>query len=647
MVPFTMYNLLRTLKIWPGKDPGNFIGFHVYIRPGWVVMEVATIAVGVGFVFLTGVYFPFLLFPVSFALWYLSMDLSPLVPGWNSILDNYTIRARVSLLVGVATMLAGYVFERKLGSDPDMGFWLYLFGMLTFKFAISFDFPSWDVRGSLYLLTQAAMILIGSHLDRTTFHVFGVIGMVEYVSSICSHRTSLSSSTLLWLLKALLAAALFSQAIRRDGNVEVLAGLVCLVGFNFNFLHFLTSNELYQLLFLATNLGFVTVPLLLSRPLDLWLFTIPDVKVIISFATCVSVALYHLKVAKHLYSLPENFSGHLFLGYRILTSVLVSVAFVFLRQPYFSWVGGAGAFAVGACYIGNKKIPKPVGAVMVVIAVLYSLFMQSNLMYLVACLALLVVLMWHMEKEEAQGCVIAVLLILLSVPLSSKFLIAIGAIYVISYLTHLAYDTFRNSLIFPLVLVAMGLLIIASAVKYQSVESQIQEAFYSAIPDSVKTLLSSNIYMFWKEGGAMDWYPSFSQTRFTLDSLVEHPLNWLLWSGAFTHALVHGRPMYVSYLLAVCIEVLVTVAIFLYFRQKMIRNVDDRVLVRASLWNMKFPFFFLFFFLEREGGVRAEDEIEEASRRYSLINSTARKLPIQKCMGKITVQLKSQRESEK
>ncbi len=58
-------------------------------------------------------------------------------------------------------------------------------------------------------------------------------------------------------------------------------------------------------------------------------------------------------------------------------------------------------------------------------------------------------------------------------------------------------------------------------------------------------------------------------------------------------------------------------------------------------------FFFLFFFLEREGGVRAEDEIEEASRGYSLINSTARKLPIQKCMGKITVQLKSQRESEK
>ena len=543
-------------------------------------MEVATIVVGLGFIWVNGIHFPFLLFPVSFAFWYLSMDLSPLVPGWG-VFSHATIRARVSLALGVLIMLAGYIFERKLGSDPDMGFWLYLFGLLTFKFSVFIDFPERDVRGSLYLLTQVALILVGSHLNRTTFHVFGTIGVIEYVASICSNRTSMSNSVLLWLLKALVAAALFSQAVRRGGNIEVLAGIVCLIGFNFNFLSFITSSELYYLLLLATNLGFAAIPGLFSRPLDLWLFTIPDMQFLLSFVTCILVAVYHLKVVKHIKEHPKALTDHLFLFYRILMSVAVSVIFIFLRQPCFTWVGGAGIFVVFSCYVEMRQVPKPVKAAAVFFAVLYSLFLQSNLMYLVACLALLGIVLAHLEDEKWEGCVIAVLLVLLSVPLNSKFLIAIGSIYVITYLTHLAYNTFRNSLVFPLVLIVMGLLIIFSAVQYQAVEIRLHEAFNSATPDFIKSVLSSNLHSLWQEGSGLDWYLSISKSQFTTQSIAAYPLNWMLWSGAFTHALVTGRPLYVTYLCAVFIEVLITVAIFLYFRRKMIRNVDEHVPVRV------------------------------------------------------------------
>ena len=539
-------------------------------------MEVATIVVGLGFVGLKGIYFPFLLFPVSFALWYLSMDLSPLVPGW-SVFDHTLVRIRVSLVLGIAMMLAGYIFESRLGSNPDMGFWLYLFGIVTFKFAAAVDFPKWDIYGSLFFLTQVGMILVGSHLNRTTFHVFGTIGIIEYVLSLGNSRTALSNSFLLWLMKALVAAALFSQAVKCGGNIEVLAGTVCLIGFNLNFIPFVASSELYSLFLLATNLGFATIPGMFSRPLDLWFFIVPDIKFVISGVTCVLVLVYHLNVLT--YTRPNKLTDHLFLLYRAAMSIFISVTFIFLRQPYFAWVGGAGLLVVGACYWEAHILPKPAKAMVAFMAVLYSLYMQSNLLYLVFCVALHIIVMLHMNGSQVEGCVVAVSLVLLSVPLNSKFLIVIGSIYVISYLTYLAYNKFRNSLAFPLVLIVMGLLIIFTGVQYQSVGQQLQESFSSVTPDVVKAVLSSKVHTLWQEGGQFDWYLAVSEARFSWESFAERPLTWVLWSGAFTRALVAGRLLYVTYLCAACIVALVVVAMLLYFREKMIKNVDQRVVV--------------------------------------------------------------------
>ena len=78
LVPFGVYSLERGLGWWPkGKDPGVFQEFRDYVRPSWVLMEIAAIIVGV--IYIWFVRFPFLLAPVSFSLWFLSMDLAPLL----------------------------------------------------------------------------------------------------------------------------------------------------------------------------------------------------------------------------------------------------------------------------------------------------------------------------------------------------------------------------------------------------------------------------------------------------------------------------------------------------------------------------------------------------------------------------------------
>lgn len=588
MVPFTVYFIQRALKVWPRDDPGNYVGFYMWIRPGWVVMEIATMGVGVGY--LSFACFPFLLFPVSFSMWFLSMDLSPLWPGWEkkSYSQQVTVRVRVSIAMGVLMMALGYVSESTLGSDPDLGFWLYFFGLLTFWIAIKFDFPSSDIYGSLFLMVNMGLVLIGSHLDRTTFLVFGTLGVIEYVGNLCTARIKTTNSLVLWVLKALAAAALFSQAVRRDGNIEVLGGLVCVLAFNFNYIHFLNSSSLYSIFFLATNLGFVGVSNLFSRPLDLWLFTIPNIEPLFALITSLTPLLYHVKIATKYFKEPlSDLFAHVYLAFRFVLSIALSVVFVFLRQPHFSWVGGVGIVMVTFCYhlrsnSNDQQLFHVISLMGYLFGVAFAIFLQSNLLYLLCCVALLHFTMNLLHKQKLLGCTFAVLLVLVSIPLNSKFLITIGAIYVISYLTHLAYSTFKNSLLFPLALICLGVAMIAVAVEYQQYEVAIQESFFSLIPDVLRALLSRNIRSFLEAGTASDWLLYLSKTELSWGDFVECPLKWVLWPGALTNALIHSPVLYVTYTYTLGLLVLLVMVALQEVRRSMEKHLDGKIEVIIS-----------------------------------------------------------------
>jgi len=51
LVLFAVYSLERGLGWWPkGQDPGVLQGFREYIRPGWILMEIATVVVGMMYI---------------------------------------------------------------------------------------------------------------------------------------------------------------------------------------------------------------------------------------------------------------------------------------------------------------------------------------------------------------------------------------------------------------------------------------------------------------------------------------------------------------------------------------------------------------------------------------------------------------------
>lgn len=596
MVPFTAYNMQKALGVWPEHDRDVFQGFRTWIRPCWVVMELATVVCGLGY-FLV-VRFPFLLFPVSFCLWFLSMDLAPLYPK-NSGLDFFEIRRRISVAFGMGMILVAFLLEQRLGSEPDLSFWVYLFGLMTFTGALQFSFPHDDLSGSVLLLINMGLVLIGSHLNRTTFHVFGAIEMIVYMVAYFGTTIKMSNSFSLWVLKALCAAALFSQAISREGNFEILCALVCLAAFNFNSIAFLgSSRELYAIFLLLTNLGFVAVAGVFSRSLDLWLFTLPDSVLPIGFICSLVVAIFHVTIfIKYFAAVPTSLSSYAYLAYRIVASVAISFIFVFLRQPSFAWIGGLGILAVAVVLSPSLKYAVSSHAgrriehettqyksivfpfFILLFGVAFSIYLQSNALYLICCMFMLTFVLSLMQKWKHFGCVLAVVLILLSVPLQSKFLITIGAIYSFFYLSYLAYDVFKNSLYFPLALIGIGIGLIVSGIMYQRHEVNLHSQFQKIIPDQIQSLATQTIFSLWEEGGRFDWYSHIEKATLSLDSILHNPYRWFLWSGAMTFALVHGSPMFVSYLCVGGIVALISAYVLMEIRESHMEHLDGKVQV--------------------------------------------------------------------
>ena len=591
-----VYNMHRALRVWPDSDPGVFQGFRTWIRPSWVVMEVATVVCGLGY--LRIVRFPFLLFPVSFCLWFLSMDLAPLYPRKNG-LDLFEIRRRVSVAFGMGMILLGFLMEQRLGSEPDLSFWIYLFGLIAFMGAFQFSFPHDDLQGSVLLLVNMGLILIGSHLDRTIFHVFGTIEIVIYTVAYFLTAIKMSSSFFLWVLKALCAAALFSQALRRDGNFEILCALVCVAAFNFNSITFLGSGgEFYAIFLLLTNLGFVATAGAFSRPLDLWLFTIPESLLPIGLICSLLVAIFHVTVlTRYFASVPTSLHSYVYLAYRILASVVISYVFVFLRQPSFAWVGGLGIPAAVVVLSpslrflvshgrdhsnGQDLTPITVCFFTLLFGISFSIYLQSNVLYLVCCVFMFTSVINLMAKRADVGCLLAIFLVLLSVPLQSKFVITIGAIYLFLYLSHLAYNVFKNSVLFPLALIGIGISLIYSGVMYQRYEAKLHSWFQGLCPDAIQALTSQTISSFWELDGKFDWYHDVEKASFSWSSFLQAPYKWLFWPGAMTFALVHGSTAFVSYLCGVGIVALVCSYMLLEIRESYKVHLDDKVQVSQN-----------------------------------------------------------------
>ena len=178
MTPLAVYGLQRGLDIWGFDDPGEYRSFHRWIEGGWFYMEVATIVTGL--LALRFFRFPFLTAPIAFALWYISMDLTPILFEGEDF--AWHERQLVSAWFGLAMIAGSYFIDHR--TRQDFAFWGYLFGLVAFWGGLSTMDSGNELSKFFYFLINLLLMGLSVFLQRKVFLVFGAIGTFGYIGQL-------------------------------------------------------------------------------------------------------------------------------------------------------------------------------------------------------------------------------------------------------------------------------------------------------------------------------------------------------------------------------------------------------------------------------------------------------------------------------
>jgi hypothetical protein len=178
MTPLVVYGIERQFGIWPQGDPGTYRDYYVWVRGSWVYIEIATVIVGTIAVWLRP--FAFITAPVAFALWFMSMDLAEIVFGRTTPL-SMDEREWVSLMFGLAMLLASYLADLRSRVRQDFAFWGYLFGLMAFWGGLSLMDSSNELSRFVYCLINIVLVVLSVFLRQRAFLVFGAVGVLGYL----------------------------------------------------------------------------------------------------------------------------------------------------------------------------------------------------------------------------------------------------------------------------------------------------------------------------------------------------------------------------------------------------------------------------------------------------------------------------------
>jgi len=177
--------LIFAIQSLYGHEPGieqNYHDFYVWIRSSWLPMEVGTIFAAL--LALAFFPFPFLVMIIAFALWFMSMDLTP----WLLDAENFTWRQRanVSMLFGVAMLVAAWLIDLKRWKGGDFAYWLHLFGLMAFWGGLTAQHSEDEFGKAIYCFVNVALIFLGLFLMRRAYAVFGGVGVSLYLGHLAA-----------------------------------------------------------------------------------------------------------------------------------------------------------------------------------------------------------------------------------------------------------------------------------------------------------------------------------------------------------------------------------------------------------------------------------------------------------------------------
>lgn len=138
-------------------------------------MEAATVVAAL--VALRKVKFPFLVAPLAFVLWFMSMDAVPAL--FHAQPWDFDVARRVSIVFGLAMMFVAFLVDHR--TEEDYAFWLYLFGMLSFWGGISSMQSDRELSKLLYCAMNLGFVVLSVPLRRRVFLVFGALGVNAYL----------------------------------------------------------------------------------------------------------------------------------------------------------------------------------------------------------------------------------------------------------------------------------------------------------------------------------------------------------------------------------------------------------------------------------------------------------------------------------
>jgi hypothetical protein len=174
MTPLGVFGIEKWFDLWPHGDPGYYRDFYTYIKGGWFAMELATIIAGV--ISLRFSKIPFATAPIAFTLWFMSMDITPILAGPDY---DFVTREYVSVAFGLIILIIAYLFDNR--SKIDYAKWLYIFGAITFWGGLSLLRAGSEWGKLIYCLINVVLMFAGVLINRKVFIVFGGLGFFGYL----------------------------------------------------------------------------------------------------------------------------------------------------------------------------------------------------------------------------------------------------------------------------------------------------------------------------------------------------------------------------------------------------------------------------------------------------------------------------------
>jgi hypothetical protein len=220
MVPIAIAGLQLWLGIWHSDEPLAYRDFYTWIRGEWFAMEMATILAGCIAIYF--IRFPFLTAPIGFALWYLSMDVTPILFADEDGNADWHDRRLVSVWFGFFMLFGSYLIDRR--TKADFAFWGYLFGLIAFWSGLTFTDATSEAARFGYFIINVGLVGLAVFLRREIFILFGAIGIAIYLGHL-AHKV-FEDSLLFPFALTVLGLFLLYGGIVLKRNQKRLAGFI-------------------------------------------------------------------------------------------------------------------------------------------------------------------------------------------------------------------------------------------------------------------------------------------------------------------------------------------------------------------------------------------------------------------------------------